>query len=122
MVQISSLQTQVTDLQTSLTAAENALHAANRTTQVSQERCLGILHDLHNAHANIADLKSRAATEAIEKNNLLQQVGHLKDEVSRLQSGVEQITQLARGVGSSIVVHLYVCLPFAFAVDPAVVA
>ncbi|KAG2136203.1 hypothetical protein BD769DRAFT_1439613 [Suillus cothurnatus] len=96
--EISSLQTQVTDLQTSLTAAENALHAANRTTQVSQERCLGILHDLHNAHANIADLKSRAATEAIEKNNLLQQVGHLKDEVSRLQSGVEQITQLARGL------------------------
>lgn len=96
--EISSLQTQVTDLQTSLTAAENALHAANRTTQVSQERCLGILEDLRNACINIADLKSRAAREAIEKDSLLQEVGHLKDEVSRLQNGVEQITQIARGL------------------------
>ncbi|KAG1876409.1 hypothetical protein DFJ58DRAFT_754158, partial [Suillus subalutaceus] len=95
--EISSLQTQVTDLQTSLTAAEDALYAANRTTQVSQERCLGILQDLHNARVNIADLESRAAMEAIEKDSLLQEVGHLKEEVSRLQSGVEQITQIARG-------------------------
>lgn len=96
--EISSLQTQVTDLQTSLTAAENALHAANRTTQVSQERCLDILEDLHSASIHIADLESRAAMEAIEKDSLLQEVSHLKDEVSRLQSGVEQITQIARGL------------------------
>lgn len=96
--EISSLQTQVTDLQTSLTAAEDALHAANKTTQVSQKRCLGILEDLDNALKDIADLKSRAEMDAVEKDNLMQEVGHLKDEVSRLQSGVEQITRIARGL------------------------
>ncbi|KAG2343936.1 hypothetical protein BDR05DRAFT_206854 [Suillus weaverae] len=96
--EISSLQTQVTDLQTSLTAAEDALHAANRSTQASQERCLGILKDLHDARIHITDLKSRAARDAVEKDSLLQEVGHLKDEVSRLQSGVEQITRIARGL------------------------
>lgn len=96
------LQAQVTDLQTSLTAAEDALHAANKTTQVSQKRCLGILEDLDNALTDIADLKNRAEMDAVEKDSLLQEVGHLKDEVSRLQSGVEQITQIARGVSLSI--------------------
>jgi cell division protein FtsB len=96
--EISSLQAQVTDLQTSLSAAEDALHAANRTTQVSQKRCLGILQDLINARIDIADLKSRAEMDAVEKDNLVQEVGQLKDEVSRLQSGVEQITRIARGL------------------------
>ncbi|KAG1770718.1 hypothetical protein EDD22DRAFT_865668 [Suillus occidentalis] len=96
--EISSLQTQVTDLQTSLTAAEDALHAANKTTQVSQKRCLGILEDLENALKDIADLKRRAEIDAVEKDSLQQEVGHLKDEVSRLQSGVEQITRIARGL------------------------
>lgn len=96
--EISLLQTQVTDLQTSLTAAEDALHAANKTTQVSQKRCLGILEDLDNALKDIADLKSRAEMDAIEKDSLQQEVGHLKDEVSRLQSGVEHITRIARGL------------------------
>lgn len=96
--EISSLQTQVTDLQASLTAAGNALDAANRNTQASQERCLGILEDLRNARMNIADLQNRAAMDASEKDNLQHEIGHLKDEVSRLQSGVEQITQIARGL------------------------
>ncbi|KAG1740002.1 hypothetical protein EDB19DRAFT_1709717 [Suillus lakei] len=96
--EISWLQTRVTDLQTSLTAAEDAIHAANRTTQASQERCLAMLEDLHNARIDIANLESRAAGDAVEKDNLQQEVGHLKAEVSRLQSGVEQITQIARGL------------------------
>ncbi|KAG2364860.1 hypothetical protein BDR07DRAFT_1482025 [Suillus spraguei] len=91
------ITTQVTELQTSLTAAENALDAANRTTQTSQERCLGMLEDLRNARMNIADLQNRAARDASEKDNLQHEIGHLKDEVSRLQSGVEQMTQIARG-------------------------
>ncbi|KAG2084539.1 uncharacterized protein F5147DRAFT_731675 [Suillus discolor] len=96
--EISSLQTQVADLQRSLTAAGNALDAANGNTQASQERCLGILEDLRNAHNTITELKSRAETDAVEKASLLQEVGHLKNEVSRLQSGVEQITRIARGL------------------------
>lgn len=96
--EISSLQAQVTDLQISLTAAKDALHAANRTTWSSQKRCLGILEDLNNARIDIDDLKSRAEMDAVEKDHLLQEVGHLKDEVSRLQSGVEKITQIARGL------------------------
>lgn len=96
--EISSLQTQVSDLQRSLTAAGNALDAANGNTQASQERCLGILEDLRNAHITITELKSRAEMDDVEKANLLQEVGHLKNEVSRLQSGVEQITRLARGL------------------------
>lgn len=112
--QISSLQTQVADLQRSLTAAGNALDAANGNTEASQERCLGILEDLRNAHITITELKGRAETDAVEKANLLQEVGHLKNEVSRLQSGVEQITRLARGVGFSIDVHLLARLQFTF--------
>lgn len=96
--EITSLQTQVTDLQTSLTAAEDALHAANKTTQVSQKRCLGILEDLENALKDIADLKSRAEMDTAEKDSLQQEVVQLKDEVSRLQSGVDQITRIARGL------------------------
>jgi cell division protein FtsB len=63
---------------------------------------LGILEDLDNALKDIADLKSRAEMDATEKESLQQEVGHLKDEVSRLQSGVEQITRIARGVSLSI--------------------
>ncbi|KAG2157766.1 uncharacterized protein EDB93DRAFT_813437 [Suillus bovinus] len=111
--EISSLQTQVADLQRLLVAAGNALDAANGTTQASQERCLGILEELRSAHVTITDLKSRAARDAVEKDNLLREVGHLKEEVSRLQGGVEQITRIARGVGLLIDV-LFVCLPFGF--------
>ncbi|KAG2132775.1 hypothetical protein DEU56DRAFT_811987 [Suillus clintonianus] len=96
--EISLLQTQVTDLQTSLTAAEEHLHAANRTTHASQERCLAMLEDLKNARINITDLENRASSDAVEKDKLQQEVGQLKAEVTRLQSGVEYITQFARGL------------------------
>lgn len=63
---------------------------------------MGILEDLENALKDIADLKSRAEMDTAEKDSLQQEVVQLKDEVSRLQSGVEQITRIARGVSLSI--------------------
>ncbi|KAG0709339.1 hypothetical protein DFH29DRAFT_887885 [Suillus ampliporus] len=99
MQEISSLHTRVTDLQTSLTAAEQALRAANMSTSNSQQRCLVILDDLQKARINIADLETRAKGDAVEKANLQQEVTNLNAEVSRLQRGVEQMKQIANGVG-----------------------
>lgn len=69
---------------------------------MSQKRCLGIIEDLENALKDIANLKRRAEMDTAEKESLQQEVVQLKDEVSRLQSGVEQITRIARGVSLSI--------------------